>query len=61
MFNLVLFFFFEGLPNFNLPPIDPLIIPSVTIVGETGAVNLVQKYKNFTTYGFGGVIVEKIE
>ncbi|KAF2900825.1 hypothetical protein ILUMI_05364 [Ignelater luminosus] len=51
----------NGIPTLNVPPLQPLNIPSITIGEGKGAVNVVQKYKNFNLYDVGKSIIEKIE
>lgn len=50
-----------GYRPLGIAPIDPLYIPSVTIGKGGGAVDVVQRYKDFVTRGFGDAKILSVE
>lgn len=50
-----------GIPSLNVPPLQPLNVPSITIGEGKGAVNVVQNYKNFNLFGVGTSTIENFE
>ncbi|KAK5638096.1 hypothetical protein RI129_012391 [Pyrocoelia pectoralis] len=51
----------KGLPEFNLEPIDPIKVPSLTIgEGATGAVRVVQNYKNCQFFNIPKIKVQNV-
>ncbi|KAK4878664.1 hypothetical protein RN001_011170 [Aquatica leii] len=50
-----------GLPEFNVPRIDPIDVESLVIGEGTGAVHLTQNYKNVKIYGLTTSVIESVE
>lgn len=45
----------------NVPTLEPLKIPSITIGEGKGVVNVVQNFKNFDLYGVGASVIGNFE
>lgn len=53
-------FIFEGIPEINLAPIDPLFVPELNIVQGSGPVNIKMNLKNINFIGFSTAQVGKV-
>lgn len=53
VFFAISFFFISGLPEIDLPPIDPLKIPKLRILQGEGPVNVNAALDNVLVTGFG--------
>lgn len=53
-------FFFPGIRELDLPPIEPLVIPELKIENGQGAVRVKALFSNITAYGPGNYTINKV-
>ncbi|KAF5284911.1 hypothetical protein FQA39_LY16866 [Lamprigera yunnana] len=51
----------KGLPDFKLDSIEPIKVPSLSIGEGTGAVHVVQNYKNVEIHNIHSIVIESVE
>ncbi|XP_031356968.1 circadian clock-controlled protein-like [Photinus pyralis] len=51
----------KGMPEFQLESIQPITVPSMSIGGGTGAVQVVQRYKNFQIFNVAKGRTESVD
>jgi len=51
----------KGIPEFRIPPYDPLMIPKVSLTQGEGPVSFKSEFHNMKTYGAKDVVVKQVE
>jgi len=51
----------KGIPEFRIPPYDPLMIPKVSLVQGEGPVSFKSDFNNMRTSGAKDVVVQQVE
>ncbi|XP_011152153.1 protein takeout isoform X3 [Harpegnathos saltator] len=60
MFNYLKPYLVKGIPELNLPPIEPLVIPEMKIENGQGAVRVRALFNNITAIGPGNYTISKV-
>lgn len=59
MIDLQIYFLHQGLPEYNIPKLDPIEIPEINIGTKGSAVEVLQKYTDVKVTGFSNATVSK--